>query len=266
MEKITITTSNRCGDNEAKIFILSDIHIGNAGFRRDAFEETLDTIATEMPTHIIINGDMIDAVTRQDSKRFDPQSIQEEFRDITLIDDLVMRQCDMFIDYLQPIKNMGIEIIMLEGNHETAIEKYYGFSPYNYISNRLDAIRGGQSAFIRVLFGKQHYDIYAQHGSGGSGTLAGSALNKIEKLAHPITCDLYTMGHVHKMNVSLLGEIGFDSIHKTWIGVSGCYLDSITEGNRQYFANKMTSMSHIGYLVYTVYSDKKKSKLNAVYL
>jgi hypothetical protein len=177
-----------------------------------------------------------------------------------------MKECDVFIEYMQPIINLGIQLIILEGNHEVAIEKYYGFSPYDYICKQLDAIQGGQSAFIRVDNDGIEYDLFVQHGTGGGGTLVGSGLNKIQKLSNPIECDLYTMGHIHKMNISMERSVGFDTRRDTWIGTSGCFLDSITEGHRGYFSNKMTSMSHLGYLVYSMSNKKKHSYLSAVYL
>ena len=266
MEKITIKTMAKDGSNVSKLFIMSDIHIGNVGFNERAFLETLDRIAIEQPTHVIINGDMIDGISRQDSKRFDPQSIHRDFDRLENIDDIIRMECNKFIEYMLPIKALGIELIILEGNHETAVEKYYSWSPYRYICEQLDAIRGNQCAFINIECGLNEYKIYAQHGTGGGGTTEGYHLNKVAKVARTIDCDVYTIGHIHRMGVTRSDQITFSGCKKKWITTSGCYLDTFTTDGRMYFSNAATSLSHIGYLLVELSSDEFDCKVRAEYL
>lgn len=253
--------------NIAKLFIISDIHIGSVGFNKKAFEETLDRIAMEQPTHVIINGDMIDGITSADRKRFDPMSIHEDFSDMKSMGQIVKKECDVFIEYMQSIKNFGIELIIFEGNHESAFTKYYpGFDPYLYICEELDAIHGKQCAFIETTFGDQTYVLYGQHGSGGGGTTEGYHLNKIAKLARTIDCDLYFIGHIHKMGTQRVDTLSINGIHSKWVAVSGCYLDTFTDEGRMYFSNKATSLSSIGYLVVELRKDKHILNVRTEYL
>lgn len=252
-------------EDTIKVAIISDIHVGNAGFNKRAFLETIDEIADLDCSHVIINGDMIDAISIQDSKRFNMMSIHPDFQDLETMEDIVIAECDAFIDYLRPLQLLGMEFIILEGNHESAYKKYNGFSPYNYICRKLDAHKGGQSAFVRFEVGTQEYDVYIQHGTGGSGYTEGYALNNISRLASIIDCDLYTIGHLHRMNITLMQAIGFDNNRSKWLGVSGCFLDTIVEGHENYFSNRAKSISHIGYLVFSMNMNKKECSLNAVY-
>lgn len=264
MERVEITLREIDG-NIARIVDISDIHVGSAGFNKEAFFKTLDDIAMMDIEYLIVNGDMINGISRQDTKRFDPQSIHDDFKNIDL-DDMIMAECDTFIEYMQTTVNSGIKVILVEGNHETAIEKYHGFSPYRYIGRKLDAIMIGQSGIIKVNVGSESYSIAIHHGSGGGGTLAGSAINKAEKLAKPYDVDFFTMGHVHKMAATLETTLGDNGIRRKWIIVTGCYLDSIVFGKRNYFINSMTSNSHIGYAVLEMRADKHYGNVSLRYL
>lgn len=244
--------------NEAQVVIMSDWHIGHRSHLKQKLEKAIDEISILNPEFVIVNGDLIDGISVKD-KRFTPKAMHKDFTDFDNMDDIIIKQCDMAIEYLQQLQRIGIDVYVLEGNHEASIRKYTGvFSPYNYICNKLETPKIGYYGYFDIEFGNERYGIVAQHGSGGGGTTAGYPANKISKLANIVECDLYTMGHIHVSSTKLLERYVYDPTmddfvrKQYWQGVTGCFLDTMSKGTEDYFASRATSLSDISYHVFTI--------------
>lgn len=253
--------------DEASIVIISDLHIGHRSHLKEQFEKAIDEIAIMNPELVIVNGDLIDGITIKD-KRFTPKAMHPDFADFDNIDDIIIRQCDVAIEYLEQLQRLGIKVYVLEGNHEESIRKYTSvFSPYNYICNKLETQKIGYYGYFDIAFGNQRYGIVAQHGSGGGGTTAGYPANKVSKLAQTFDCDLYTIGHIHRSSVNDVEKYKYNvetnerERVRTWLGTTGCFLDTSSIGSDDYFARQATSLSDIGYLVFNVKRDSHESTL-----
>lgn len=253
--------------DEATIVIMSDLHIGHRSHLKEKLEKAIDEIAIMNPEFVIVNGDLIDGITIKD-KRFTPKAMHPDFSDFDNIDDIIIRQCDVAIEYLEQLQRLGIKVYVLEGNHEASIRKYASvFSPYNYICNKIETQNIGYYGYFDVVFGEQRYGIVAQHGSGGGGTTDGYSANKVGKLARTFDCDLYTIGHIHRSSVRSFDvykyntETNMRERKTTWHGVTGCFLDTSSIGAEDYFASQATSLSDISYLVFNIKRDEHSTML-----
>jgi len=171
--------------DELLLIGLGDVHLGSTDCNVEKFKRTVDWIKSKPNSRVIIMGDLIDAGLKDSigGGTFDNDSTPEQ-------------QMTTIIDLLKPIKEKIWCI--LSGNHEDRVRQRTSIDVTNLIASALDAKYCGSSCFIKVMFGKQNYIIFAAHGNTGSLTPSGK-LGAVMKFGAYIDADLYMMGHVHEL-------------------------------------------------------------------
>jgi len=100
----------------------------------------------------------------------------------------------------------------------------------------------------------QTITVALNHGDGGSGYLEGYPVNKVHQLFRWSRADVNICGHLHKLVEDM--KLTQGNITKTdrhfekpqHFGMSGCFLRTYVEGQRNYFEHKGRSASDIGML------------------
>jgi len=246
--------------NHYSVFVLSDVHEGNAGHNETAFNLAISLIketAKERTTEVLLNGDLIDCIEITD-KRFNPVEISEKYK-MRDLKDLPRKQADYVIEKLTDIKGLITDATV--GNHEEAYIKDHHFDVYDYYCNALGIRKlgfagivrksiheGGKSRAVKVI------DIGITHGRGGAGgKLAGYALNYCVDIWQKFRVDIGLVGHIHQLTEqsypSLYVNQNLRLMQKTrWYGVCGCFLDTYIEGSSGYFEGRHGQVSAIGML------------------
>lgn len=176
-------------DDDIKLFILGDTHIGSPSCNEKLVDDYIDIIAKTPNCYCIIVGDIFDM-------------------------GLVGSKSDVYTQTQRPgeaIKK-GVErlrripaekiLVYIDGNHERRLSLMAGINIGAMVCEMLGIPeRYSQTAsVIRVKVVKKTYYIYATHGSG-SGSTYGAAINRLESLASICDADIYVMGHTHKPSV-----------------------------------------------------------------
>ena len=170
---------------------LSDMHVGSPYFNRPLFDKYIKYILDAPNRYCILNGDMMDVVTKSSvgdiyRQQFSPRE-----------------QIEVTEKALLPIRDRIWGIIT--GNHEDRIDKEVGLSTPEILAYKLGVPFFGHEVLLKVRFGfnkhgqrENYYTIYATHGGSG-GRTRGARANAIERLKNIVLCDVYCMGHTHGM-------------------------------------------------------------------
>jgi len=242
------------------IYFLGDIHEGNSNCDREALKKAVKIIQDDPMGYWVGMGDYIEAITIHD-KRFDPVAIAKEY-DIRDLEDLPYRQIERVFSYLAPIKEKCIGLLM--GNHEEKYVKYNSsnvFRRFWELFGNSELPRLGYVGYLKLAFyfeGKSTADktvtVALNHGDGGSGYLEGYPVNKVHQIFRWSRADVNICGHLHKLVEDMKltqGNITQNDQHfekPQFFGMSGCFLRTYVEGQRNYFEHKGRSASDIGML------------------
>jgi len=182
-----------------KIKPLMDLHYGAKTCDLKAFKAFISN--NDEFTYYFINGDMWDAIYFSDSKRFTASG-----HDKTDQDDPIDNDVKEMANILEPIKGKIIAVGL--GNHEWTVLKRH----HTNLSKRLADVLGvpymGFSYFCRLNIFRMDEDIkgqtrnidfFVQHGFGGGCRTEGGSVTKYSKHADRFLCDVYVVGHDHKM-------------------------------------------------------------------
>ena len=174
--------------DRVKIVALGDVHIGSANADLKAFEWAVNYIK-EHNAKAILMGDLIDAIGPRD-RRYDPFNVDRELMNVG-------EQFTYLEQRLETIQDNIIGSIM--GNH---FHKYMVSSTANEkqkIAERLNFPFLGYRGVIELeLEGGKTYSISLYHGTGG-GYEMGSVVNRLRKEPRKFNCDIYLMGHSHRV-------------------------------------------------------------------
>jgi len=239
-----------------RIYVLSDIHVGNINFQRKLFKDVVNKISQDKDSHVILLGDYCDYIVKTDSKRFDPKTIESCYS-LQDLNNLPYVQTQDFIKLIEPIKDKIL--CCIAGNHENSIEKYNNFDPYSMICEALGLPEFGYMGFLslginmRENKGSEYRITFSlNHGVSGGGFTKGYPLNVLSRMFSTNIGDLNIMGHTHKQHSykeqhNTLSNTGkFIEPHRYFI-MNPCFLKTYVEGNRNYFENKGRTPSDIGY-------------------
>ena len=256
-------------DNEKiDIFGLFDVHQGSGNHAAESFQKAINLIknnAKQRRTYTILGGDSIAAINYRD-KRFNPLEICADYG-IKDLKNLPQKQCDIFLEQIDPIKN--IVLCNIEGNHEEKYALMNGWSPADYIADQLKVPLLGKSGFVNISFLKPDgerrltYVMFVLHGVGGSGSTPAYALNQVHGIAASYMADIYWMGHLHTMVDDMIertSPYGEKLVRrKAYFGVNGCfeYKDSI--GTNGYMEGRKGRQASIGILKLTIEPNRSKS-------
>src|SRR6056297_1302053 len=235
----------RKNTNHLSVFVLSDIHIGNANHNRDALRRAVKYIqmsGKDRDVMVMINGDVTDSINLSD-KRFNPTEVDPKYK-IRDLKNLAKKQADDFLTEVQPISHY-IKYAVI-GNHEETNVKYNHFDVYDYYCNEIGCAKLGYLALGRIITsstGKTHtLRTCITHGrGGGGGKLLGYPINYAEDRFRKYDIDVGFVGHIHKLVAQPTPpKMGLNKVLKVtkrvrWNVVCGCFLETHTEGNSGYF-------------------------------
>ena len=249
------------------IYTLGDVHEGNCNHAENEFKEAVKIIEDDPNGYWIGMGDYIEAITTDDKKRFDPLSIHPKYR-IQDLKNLPKKQMNNFHNIVEPIE--GKCLALLAGNHEEAFTKHNSFDVYGHLieSFKTSAFKAGQPpaklgyiGFLKISIiydkgrsGPNRTVTFAlNHGDGGGGFREGYPLNKVHDVFRWTHADVCLMGHLHKLVSDRKPFIGVSQSNqlirsKRFYGMTGCFLKTYVDGNRNYFEHKGRSESDIGML------------------
>ena len=190
-------------DSVFKFMLLSDIHIGAAGFDRKRFDRWVSERYDDV-TAILINGDVLDLLLIKDIKRYVPSVVASELQGR---DDLY----DAAIEYAASVlKPYASKIVMIgEGNHEATILKYHSSNPVNRLINELGvpAVNGGYWGYYRFQFAHRTESkrtcnsfpliIHYNHGKGGNAPVTKGIIDFNRFCAMAEDFDVLWLGHKH---------------------------------------------------------------------
>lgn len=243
---------------EVNIFFLGDIHEGNINHDAESLKKAVNIIKETPNSYCILMGNLIDAKLPSNKKHFDPTTISKDYQ-VEDFEDLPRIQIKKIIKKLEPIKDKILAIV--KGNHEFNVAKYHSYNVYMDLCERLEAEPMDYVGIIKLGFiidpGRDRANftktIMVNHGDGGGGFREGYPTNKLHDVFRWSDCDINVMGHIHQL-------VADDKKHFTvtqsdkllmkrrFYGVSGCFLRTYVDGNRNYFEHKGRFDSDIGFL------------------
>jgi predicted phosphodiesterase len=246
------------GGERKNIYFLGDIHEGNVNHAEADLRKAVKIIKNDPDGLWIGMGDYIEAITIDD-KRFDPLSVAPYYR-VKDLKDFPNAQLEYLFKKLKPIDSKCIALLI--GNHEESYVKHNHSDVYNRFFEMFDSKpkKIGYVGFVRLLLHRNGFTksdhqikIALNHGDGGTGFREGYALNKVHDIFRGTDADVCVMGHIHQLakdrrkivSVSTQGKL--DRRVKYW-GVSGCFLYTYVEGNKNYFEHKGRYEGTIGML------------------
>jgi len=252
--------------NHYSLFVVSDVHEGNAGHNEKEFDLAISyikEISKSRKVEVILNGDIIDCIEISD-KRFSPVEIAEKYslRDLK---DLPRKQADYVIAKLESIKDL-ISYACI-GNHEESYIKEHHFDVYDYYCQLLGCKKMGYFGIIRNSFytGNGHaglsVDIGVTHGKGGGGMTDGYALNYVHKVWDMWNVDFGVVGHIHNpiVDFAFQYKIGINlelKKKKKIYAVAPSFLETFNIGSSGYMEGRQCARAtKIGILEYTI--DRK---------
>ncbi len=178
-----------------------DWHLGSRACDEKKLDALLQWILKKEDTYLLGMGDYVDAVIRQDLKRFTGTTIKEELLDV--LDSLLNEQRDTVIKKLKPLAERGKILGLACGNHEDTIKRNYSFDIMADICKSLNVPFLGYSFIYKLGLKKKNngtrrtIDIYGHHGWSSCRTSGGS-LNQLERTLGEFDVDMVLMGHDHQ--------------------------------------------------------------------
>lgn len=253
------------GDSSSlNLYFLGDVHEGNCNHAEKEYKQAVKIIQEDPIGYWIGMGDYIEAITRNDIKRFDPQGIDPIYS-VSDISNLPYVQAANYYKKTEPIADKCLAL--LRGNHEEAFEKYNSSSIYKYICDKFpnDPVRLGYKGLLKVGISyrgdqksgrtraRRTFTIDLNHGNGGGGKREGTPLNNLHDTFRWTFADVCVMGHTHDLidderKINDINQANKLIKRKRYYGISGCFLRTYVEGHKNYFENKGASEKPIGML------------------
>ena len=178
------------------VIVLSDLHYGNPYCSVKHFQRTVDFIQKTDNCRCFLNGDLLEAVTKQSKGDIYQQKLTPQ------------QQRDDVLDLLLPIKDKVLGVTT--GNHEQRIYNETGVDLTADIAMALKVPYRPEGMLYKLSFGggnewhkNKPYVFwgYISHGYGGARTRGAKAV-KVERMSTWIHADWYCMSHDHIVNVA----------------------------------------------------------------
>ena len=243
------------------IYFVGDVHEGNVNHAADEFRRAVAIIKDDPHGYWIGMGDFVDAVVYTDKKRFNPVTIDPEYR-VKDLKDLPRKQINNFFEKVKPIKDKCLALLI--GNHEETIIKHYHNDIYDMLLRRfkMQPEKMGYVGFFRLKLytqGQRRFSVLLalNHGDGGGGFREGYPINKLHDVFRAYDADICVMGHVHQLveddrKVMTVDQNGNLKKRFRYWGISGSFLKTYNDGTANYFEHKGRWESHIGMLKATI--------------
>lgn len=181
---------------EVSVIVLSDFHYGNPYCSVKHFQRTIDFIRDTENCYCFLNGDLLEAVTKQSKGDIYQQKLTPQ------------QQRDDVLDLLLPIKDKVLGVTT--GNHEQRIYNETGVDLTADIAEALRAPYRPEGMLYKLSCGSGNSSHsnkpfvfwgYISHGYGGARTRGAKAV-KVERMSTWIHADYYCMSHDHIVNVA----------------------------------------------------------------
>jgi hypothetical protein len=184
--------------------LFSDLHLEATDHDSNQFKHDMEE-AVSLNSRIFINGDIVDAIVLNDTKRYSAGKAPYPDSEAQ-----INKTIDNVVDKLIPYVN-NIDLIS-PGNHEESLLKYNNFDILSMIIYLLNKERdsslppiiyGDYRGIIRLKFkiaksnSRRVYDIYRHHGIGGAAPISKGMID-LSRLKISALADLYWIGHKHK--------------------------------------------------------------------
>ena len=192
-EITTIKTNFLTEENNIKLYVLSDTHIGDPCADISKVKEVINFIKATPNCYCILLGDLLNtAIVNSKSDIY-----SETFN--------VKQAQDLALELLMPIKDKIIA--MTPGNHENRVWKAVGVDISLWLAEKLGLEDKYRNNFLAldVVFGKDsngnpyHLKVAGQHGGYGGGRKLGAAMNALEDVDGIIcNADIYIRAHTHQ--------------------------------------------------------------------
>ena len=183
--------------DDIKVIVVSDLHHGNPYSSVKHFLRTRDFIRDHEDCYCFLNGDLLEAVTKQSKGDVYTQILTPQ------------QQRDDVIDMLFPIQDKILGVTT--GNHESRIYNETGVDLSADIARTLGVPYRPEGMLFKLSFGhgnSRHENkpyvfwSYITHGYGGARTKGSKAI-KVERAGTWIPrCDFVAMSHDHVVNVA----------------------------------------------------------------
>lgn len=181
---------------DVKVIVLADLHYGNPYCSLKHFLEVIRFVKEKENCYCYLNGDLLEAVTRQSKG------------DVYKQEDTPQDQRNDVIGMLMPIKDKILG--MTTGNHEQRIYNETGVDLSADIAKALGVPYRPEGMFHKIRVGSGNsghqekpyvFTGYFSHGYGGARTKSAKAV-KAERLAYMLHADWYAMSHDHVVNAA----------------------------------------------------------------
>jgi hypothetical protein len=169
---------------ELRVYLLNDLHFGSNAIDWELWEKIKQDIRENRHrARILINGDIIEGVTRSSKGDIYDQRINPE------------EQTELAVSEFEEFKDL-IDCVV-SGNHDQRIKNETSFDPVKTFAKDL-GIRDKYMEYETVVaysWNKCFYSIQMHHGSSGASTHAG-VVNKMKKMKKSNAHVMY-IGHHH---------------------------------------------------------------------
>ena len=176
---------------QIKLVGLGDFHIGSKDTNEQFIEDTIAYIAKSPDMYVVLNGDIIECVTKQSKGNI--YSLK-----YTSPDD----QFDRALELLTPIKDRILFIN--SGNHDGGNRSEgHDYNRQLALVFNLSDCYHPVAGYLEIRVGKKPknkkpfvYSVYTTHGRGGGAT-HGSKANALNKFADVVASDIVLLSHMH---------------------------------------------------------------------
>lgn len=212
MEEIKPIKINLEEDNNIQIYVLSDMHIGDANADLPTLKKIVEHIRNTPNMYVILLGDILNTALKTSKSDIYSETLN------------VMEAQKLALELLLPIKDKILA--MTPGNHENRVWKEVGVDLSLWLAEKLsvqDRYRNNNIA-LTIQFGSDvngnpfRLNIFGQHGAYGGGRRLGAAMNALEDLDGIVgNADIYIRAHTHQpiqgsRNIFLFDDKG--NIHR----------------------------------------------------
>lgn len=193
MEEIKPIKINLEEDNNIQIYVLSDMHIGDANADLPTLKKIIEHIRNTPNMYVILLGDILNTALKTSKSDIYSETLN------------VMEAQKLALELLLPIKDKILA--MTPGNHENRVWKEVGIDLSLWLAEKLsvqDRYRNNNIA-LTIQFGSDvngnpfRLNIFGQHGAYGGGRRLGAAMNALEDLDGIVgNADIYIRAHTHQ--------------------------------------------------------------------
>lgn len=180
-------------NNNLKLYVLSDVHLGDANVDIKSLEKILNFIKDTPECYCVLLGDILNTALKNSKSDIYSETLS------------IMDAQKLALKLLEPIKHKILA--MTPGNHENRVWREVGVDLSLWLAEKLglEKVYRNNGVALTISFGKDlngkpyRLNVFGQHGSYGGGRRLGSAMNALEDLDGIVgNADIYIRAHTHQ--------------------------------------------------------------------